>query len=363
MKKGLAFLITVIVITIITNSAFAVYYWDPDSSRAPLIGSWSNASNWVATNSTMPPLPGNAPQVQPADGDQEIQVYGAAGLPKPIVNVDSDVTFSVWYSNRVRFFGGATVNIIPGGTLAGIGWLRVGEGSQANEGTTSAVIQTGGLMAFENGIRDEYKDPAGLTISDGGSGSDCEGLYHISGGTMTYLHPEATAGGHLRIGDRGGVGTMRVTGTAPVVHMGALEIGGRAGKTDLSRVADGTLMFDIKADGVSPIIIDDYVNVHTYEPSTTHLVVNLTECLNGPSDNIILVDNRGTDPVVGYFDTFNGGYAYEGAYADIGNGVIVQLSYHAGDGNDIGFVPEPGTLALLSLGALIMRKKIELDLE
>ncbi|MBN1788703.1 MAG: PEP-CTERM sorting domain-containing protein [Sedimentisphaerales bacterium] len=357
-------LIVVLVLAFAANSAFAVYYWDTDSARAPLIGSWSDVSNWVASNSTEPGPAGNIPQLQPADGDQEIQVYGAAGLPKPIVYVDDDQTFTCWYSNRVRFFGGATVNIIPGGTLQGIGWLRVGEGSQANEGTTSAVIQTGGLMAFENGVRDDYKDPAGLTISDGGSGSDCEGLYHISGGTMTYLHPEATAGGHLRIGDRGGVGTMRVTGTAPVVHMGALEMGGRAGKTDLSRVADGTLVFEMTADGVSPIIVDDYVDVHTYEPSSTHLVVWLTEALDDPWGDIVLVDNRGTDPVHGQFDTFNDGFAYEGVRVYLSNGTWRMLTYRYNadtmslGGNDIAlYTPEPATLALLGLGAFIIKRK------
>ncbi|MBN1787971.1 MAG: fibronectin type III domain-containing protein [Sedimentisphaerales bacterium] len=330
--------LVVVFITLTINNTFAVYYWDPDSARAPLIGSWCDTDNWKATNSTDPGTAGNAPQFQPANGDQEIQM-GSCPTPGAVIIVDCNITFSVWYSNRVRIFGGTQLNLVPGGTLAGIGWLRIGEGSCPNEGFTSAVIQTGGLMAFENGVRPDYKDPAGLTISDGGSGSDCDGLYHISGGTLTYLHPEATDGGHLRIGDRGGVGTFRVTGTEPVINMGKLEMGGRYGKTDLSRVADGTLMFDIVHDGVSPIVIDDYVNIHTYAPSTTHLVVNLTEPLDDYYD-IVLVHNKGPGLVEGRFDNFNGGPAYDGVYCDIGMGIIRMLAYQYdadGDGanNDI----------------------------
>ena len=117
MKLGM--LIGILMVAFLANSAIAVY-WDPDIARAPLIGNWSNAENWKG-DGTKPP-----------NGDSPVDVYGVPGCAKPVATVNSDCSFSVWHSNRTRFFGGATVQIVPGGTLAGIGWIRIGEGSIPN---------------------------------------------------------------------------------------------------------------------------------------------------------------------------------------------------------------------------------------
>jgi hypothetical protein len=354
-KMKLRALICVLMLTFMANSAFAIYYWDLDQTRAPLIGLWANPNNWKATNST-DPATGNDPQATAANGDQEIQAYGMGA----VITVDRNITFSVHYSNRARVFGGASLNIIPGGTLQALGWIRVGEKSQPG---ASSVIQTGGAMIFENGIRPDYADPGRLTLGDGGGGGvECTVMYHISAGTLTYLQPEAASGGQITVGDRVGVGIFRVTGTAPVIQMSALEMGGRAGSTNLTaRASDATLIYDIVAGGVSAIGCSTNVYAKSYDASVTHLVLNLTETLDDPDAEIILVDNQGSNPVVGLFSDLNGrnwgGVAPEGAYVKLGDDYRI-LTYVGGDGNDIALlVPEPATLALLSLGMFVIRRK------
>jgi hypothetical protein len=294
------------------------------------------------------------------DGTREIEIYGTASN----VTVNTDVAFTSWYSNRARIFGGATLNIEDGAKLDGPGWVSIGY----DYGTlgTSTVNQTGGEFILVNGNRlhegtiYDCEDPAWLDVG----GRLSYGIYSISGGTLTYRNHVAEGasipdGGHIRIGDCKGEGTFIVTGTDPYIQMNYLHIGGRWDLVnDEARSSTGHLVFNVKADGVSAIGIATGVNVHTYASSVSTLTVNLDEALDDPDAEIILVDNQGTDAVVGLFDSFNGGSAAEGAVANIGMGVMRILTYCGGDGNDIVLlVPEPATLALLSLGMFIIRRK------
>jgi hypothetical protein len=155
--------------------------------------------------------------------------------------------------------------------------------------------------------------------------------------------------------------------------MGMLYVGANYMGTAY-REAQGTLMFDVNANGVSPITLvtkqytDVILGLTTVQPvvdidgagaaSLAALVVNLTQALNPLITNIVLVNNTGTDAVKGVFDTFNGGWASEGAWANIGFGVMAKLTYVGGTGNDIALqVPEPATLLLLGFGAVMLRKK------
>lgn len=342
-------LIAVLMVTLMANSAFAVYYWDLDATRAPLVGNWADANNWKATNSTNPGTLGNTPQFTAPMGDQEQQAYGTGA----VVNVNTMNVFTTLISNRCRVYGGATMNVTDGG-IVGMGWLRVGEKSQVG---ASNVNQTGGRIEFVSG----GKDAPRLTLSDGnGGGVECSGYYNISGGTLTYDKVTPGTTGQITVGDRQGNGILHVIGTGGTIDMGALEMGGRIGMT--ARQSTATLQFDIVAGGVSAVQV---VSTSMYAGGTNHLVTNLTEALADPGAVIVLVKNSGAAAVAGQFADWNGGYATEGAGRDIGGGNVRILTYlynaetgQVGTGNDIALlVPEPATLALLSLGMFVIRRK------
>jgi hypothetical protein len=329
-------------VTLAVDSAFAVVYWDPDGSRAPLVGDWSNANNWKGEG-TIPP-----------NGDAEVQAYGTGtgcGVTINVTTMNTYPTPTTGLKAYTRIFGGVTMNMVAGG-IDGIGWLRVGESSKPG---VSTVNQSGGLMKFRDGP--DVSNPARLTLGDGNGKPTvvADGVYNISGGTLTY--DKASADGTITIGDRQGKGILHVYGTGGTIDMGALEVGGRFDKT--GRQSDGTIAFDIVHDGVSAVKVDRSTSF--YAGSTTHLVVTLTEALDNYNP-IVLVKNTGAAAVNGLFGDANGGGAFEGAWVNIGMGVIGQLTYvyDCGDGtaNDIALlVPEPATLALLSLGMFVIRRK------
>ncbi len=366
-------LIVVLVVTLMANSAFATFFWDVDTAYAPLVGNWNNASNWKATDDQEPTNPwGNDSSAVP-NGGAEVKI-GVAKDYEDHAGVEATVSdsqvFTLWSGNRMRVGGGARLKIVPGGTLQGLGWVRIGEKSMDDpEETTSEFIQTGGAMILENGTRDDYWDAAGLTIGDGGTkvgplNTTGSGLYHISGGTLTYINRAQSVSrqaGNIRLGDRGAEGTMIIEGSTAVIDMAYLDIGGRW-PYGSERMATGNLEYILDAGGASAIVV--YAsNVHSFAESVTRLVVELGEDdLTNPLDPILLVNSTGTEAVHGVFDTCNLGSAAQGAIVDLGDGVYRTLTYYydadsSGFNNDIALVPEPATLALLSLGMFIIRRK------
>ena len=101
--------------------------------------------------------------------------------------------------------------------------------------------------------------------------------------------------------------------------------------------------------------------------SVANLVVT---SLTRPGDVILLVDNTGNKAggVKGQFDTLNGGSAAEGAWTVVGNrSYMLTYKYDKVSGtvgfvrsgvyNDIALLPEPATIALLSIGLFAIRRK------
>jgi len=226
----------------------------------------------------------------------------------------------------------AILNIVPGGNLIGPGWFRAG----TSEGPGD-VNQTGGLLKLRVG-----QGTSRLVVGDaaGSAGS----TYTISGGTITYDTTDGGAG-DLCMGDRGGSGTFTVVGSAPVIQMKALLVGGR----NSSRPATGNLEFKIGASGVSPIDVNNTVLDANGLQSTANLLVSLTA--DPPTGDVVLVRNAGTNPnsMLGIFDTVNSLPAPEGApVALIFGGVTYHYTltylYDAnGDGvnNDIALITKP----------------------
>ena len=334
-------------------------YWDGSTSN------WDDddgTSNWVNESNISCDEP---------DGTTEVKLGAKCGFGTPRNTVGGQVTLNseeAWgyvYSNRMRVMGNTTLNVVDnglpfgeGGTaLLGAGWLRVGEFSETG---ASTVNQTGGVVRLKSGGR----DPTRLTIGDSqDAGVTIFGLYKISGGTLTH-HVGATTSseGSIIIGDRNGTGTFQVIGTAPKINMGHLYMGGMASAT--ARGGTGTLQFDLIAAGVAMVNVVDSNLDTSGAISTSKLVVNLTEALTNPGNDIVLVSNSGATAVKRTFEYVNGiAGGAEWTEMHLG-GNVYYLTYlfdagtmTRGTGNDIALIPEPATIALLSLGLLTIRRK------
>jgi len=292
----------VLLACLLVNSAFATTDW------LNQVGQWNEDYKW----SNGVPI-----------GDDEIRLRG----DNSVCVLSSVQTWSDLSNNRTRVYEGATLIITDGGELTGPGWLRVGAG---NAGT---VYQTGGLLKLQEG-----KDNTRLVIGDSG-GSD--GYYIISGGTLTY----ESGDGHLTLGDRGGTGTFTVWGSGSTIQMNSLRVGGR----DSGRAATGTLEFLIDEFGVTPIQVNDVILDPGGDDSTASLIVDLLGIGDADlSPTYLLVENLGSDPVSGIFDSMP-----EGTPVTLDT-TTYYLTYVGGvGGNDIMLIPEPATLVLLGLGGLI----------
>jgi hypothetical protein len=267
-------------------------------------GNWSETINWSK---------GSVP-----DGSEET-IIGCT-TDSSTVTLDTYESWAYIHSNRMRVAGPSTLNITPGGSLIGPGWLRVGERGTPGE---AKIVQTGGLLKLKSG----GKDPTRLTLGDSqNSPGDTSGTYQISGGTLThYVGATTSSEGSIIAGDRGGDGTLRVIGTGGTIDMGRLYMGGNPSLPG-DRHSTGTLWFDVESDGVSAVGISNVVNLKPYENSISQLIVNLTEVLDDPNAAIVLVHNAGTSAVNGVFDTING-YAPPGGVVE-GTEVLIDDSYY-----------------------------------
>ena len=126
----------------------------------------------------------------------------------------------------------------------------------------------------------------------------------------------------------------------------------------------GTVEFVFDAGGaVSKIqVLKSIIDSQDEEAAVAKLVVNMVA--GTAAGDVVLIENTGSDAVVGGFDTLNNAVATEGSVYEIGSGWFkLTYVYAAGAdmvGNDIALVmvPEPMTIAILGLGGLLLRRRL-----
>ncbi|MDH7599383.1 MAG: hypothetical protein QHH07_07080 [Sedimentisphaerales bacterium] len=285
MRRGL--ILSIMVVCLCANAVLAIDWLN-------YTGNWNDVAGWVD---------GRLPT-----GQEEVKIRGT----ETVCTLNTS-TGDWGVGQRLRVYEGATLLIEQGAELLGAGWMRVGAGSPGT------VIQTGGAVILKDG-----KDKARLGIGDS-AGSD--GLYIISGGTITH---ESAGNGDLLIGARGGKGKLVVVGDKPVIAMRTLTVGDQAG-------ASGTLEFQIGPAGVSPVKISNSVTLDPLGDQTTAALM-VTAAGSPPTKDIVLVDLAAETAVTGVFDTVNGAAATEGAQVVVTGGgreCTYTLTYAGGTGNDI----------------------------
>jgi len=233
--------------------------------------------------------------------------------------------------------------------------IRVGHGNSSDKGKWGIAEQTGGTLtvsALQLGYYGTRTAPAVPSA---------KGTYKISGGT---LQAKTGTTGRLQVGagittgstSANNEGIFTVEGSEGTISMGELYVGGYS-----TYVGTGTLAFRTVDDsGVSPITVSSTVTLDLGAGnSITQLDVKNAGNYRG---TIILVQNTHTSNLVsGLFDTVNGVAATEGAEVTIGGGVYTLTYVYDADGddanNDIALIPEPATIALLTLGLIAIRRK------
>jgi hypothetical protein len=281
-----------LLVCLISTGAWAIEWMNYE-------GNWNDPNGWFISGVAAGRIP---------TALDDVQIQG----PNFVCTLNTST--GSWGQYRLRVNTSGTLRVEDGGQLLGSSWLRVSAGA-----TPGTLIQTGGLVKIADG-----SDKAKLGVGDS-AGSD--GLYTISGGTLTT---ESTTGA-LNIGARGGKGKLVVIGSKATILMNTLAVPENSG------TPSGTLEFQVDSTGVSPIGVKSSV---TLDPkaadSTSALVVSAIAA--PPIKDIVLVDLRSANAISGKFDTVNGKPAVEGAEVVLsaaGRTCTYTLTYVGGTGNDI----------------------------
>ncbi len=355
----------IFLVCLMTSSVFAatVGTWG-DVGGVGKVGLWSDPCMWKASTYGVPPpessLATNEIKLTPSNMDCTI-------------NYQADYNCLVTVASGPADANAAVVRVVKGANF-GMGDLRIGARGATTIGSVGKVYQTGGKLSVKD-----------LIIGRNGTNTFTgQGYYTITGGT---LQAKAALTGRMYVGSGFGngygydEGTFSVengiAGDDPNISMKRLYVGTDAGSTGASiGYGKGTLEFKIRSTGgVDPIKIGDGDNGNTDVylaggdadgTSSADLVLSLLS--EPPPGVIVLVKQSDTADVNGYFDSISGDqsswdYAKEGDYIRLkvpgGSGTwyyyMLTYKYDSGDGtaNDIALVPEPATVALLGLGALL----------
>ncbi len=319
---------------LMASSAFATNSWVGPS------GSWGNGALWGS----------GLPDGSTLQGDLKI-------CKTNVTSCDLDVA-AVSMDNGKLALGGAAgytiaFNIKTGGSIAIGTEFKVGDSSVGGQGMYGKVVQTGGTVTLNTGTK-----VGKLEIGYKAGG---DGIYTISGGTINgtgtiSVGANATSSG----GASGAFGKFTVQGSSGSISTTGNLLVGTSDATE-TYTGTGKLEFKLESGTVSAINAGNvYIDPTATAPSIADLIVSITS--GTPTGNILLVNNTGTAAVYGVFDgvSVDGGATYgsaiEGASVVLG-GNTYTLTYKGGTGNDIVLViPEPATIALLSIGLLAIRR-------
>jgi hypothetical protein len=366
MKMKLRFLVLVLIIGLMATITFGgtVASWIIDPVNCNLSGNWIEPNMWQATSSGRPPI-----LTTGGTGD-EIKLNGRQSGPNRRV-ISTINTNLPNFNCKITVAGGTSdgpncsdVNVrtvlIQPGAQVDVGQFQVGHGNSSATGWWGKVVQTGGVVSAEK-----------LMISTYGTRGKAHGEYIISGGTLRDNAGMTTNTGRLLVGagittgatTANNEGILTIVGADANISMKELYVGGYS-----TYVGTGTINFKIKAAGVSEIKVSDSITL----PAAGNAILNVRMCetplLGVP---IVLVENTGTSAVAGTFKTING-LSGAGNNPDDPEKIYITLGacadywldyfYNASNGeleggNDIALIPEPATIALLSLGLIAIRRK------
>jgi hypothetical protein len=277
-------------------------------------GSWSDGTKW--STGSVPPVGGST--------SDEIKITNT----NTVCTVDSAIAGT--YGPRIVVAAAATLEIVPGGSIATLGEYRFGDANATGNGSKGYGVQTGGTVRVKDVVLGRYTATVGRETG--------QGFYTISGGTLTYL-TDQTGRLYVGAGSNSGYceGTFTVIGTGGVIDMKQMHVGNSG--SEASYPGKGTLQFQITDNGVSSITLSDRYSL-TFaglgNDNESHLV--LSSSSNPPAANIVLVNVTSSQANQGVFDTMNGGSAAEGTQIVLGN-KIYSLTYHyahgGGTANDI----------------------------
>ncbi|MGB8225249.1 MAG: PEP-CTERM sorting domain-containing protein [Sedimentisphaerales bacterium] len=316
------------------------------------VGNWEVAANWkVVTPYPVPPLPTTS------SGDEiKINRQGSVAIIDGISGTAYD------YIQRLTLQTGVLTNPVivriketgeAGSTQFGMGEFRAGASGSADQ--CAEVYQSGGTLTVNDLVVARSKNAIGFNTY---------GTYEISGGTLQARTPGAPDGrisiaSFVDTAGNAGVAKFRIVGDTATINMNHLLIGSQMSNAPETAITggDGTLEYNLTSAGtVSKITVVD-TTLDKISVCLTKLVVNSTK--NCPSAvDIVLVQNTGESAVDGVFDSITlspalAGYTLSYTYNAEANGGLGER----GTGNDIALIPEPATIALLTLGLIAIRRK------
>jgi hypothetical protein len=292
---------------------------------------------------------------------------------------DTVVSSQITVNTNVGLYTGAKITIGAGPAESQAAKLYVQPEGYIGSGTELKLSDTG---AGGSGGKYGYLIQTGGTVDTGSAGkvevgykAGGIGSYTISGGSLIMTASNSTS--QLIVGGSGAVGstgTFDVIGTAPVITLNRLWVGAKDSSGGYNGTATMKLEASSPGSGVSSIkltnagtgVYIDPVNNAVANLDVTSLVVSSTAL---PSV-IVLIETLGTAAVTGVFDSvLDGDSTGSGAQNstvmlkdELNNLHQYTLTYlynANGDGktNDIALIiPEPATIALLSLGLIAIRR-------
>jgi len=337
-----------VLISLMATTTFAatIGAWIQDPCGCTLSGNWTEARMWKTSSNNRPPTP-------TTNTGDEIKLNTPTGgtiVNTDLPNYNCKLTIAAGMNDidKERLY-------IQTGAVIDMGQVQIGHGSSTDKGQWGAAYQTGGTVKAEK-----------LIVGYFGTRGKAHGEYIISGGTlqgnsgMTGNTDRLLIGAGMTSGTgstnpASSEGIFTIVGADATISMKELYVGGYG-----TFVGTGTVNFKIKSAGVSQITVSNAITL----PAAGVANLNVTMCESYLGEDIILVENTGTSSVGGVFDLINGVNAIEGAQITLGKCAVYTLTYvydastgaHIG-GNDIALIPEPATIALLSLGLLAIRRK------